>query len=131
MMKGLDCPAGRPRSGLFPIQPQEISMSSLRPALVVALALVSGTAVAQTVIVEPPMLPEEAVVVVPPAPMVMGPLDEQGAAQIAMMNGVVMIDEVDRRFWDGNFEVEGTDGAGEDIEVVIDSETGAILDIDD
>ncbi len=111
-------------------------MSSLRPALVVALALVSGTAVAQTVIVEPPMLPEEAVVIVPPeplppAPMVMGPLDEQGAAQIAMMNGVAMVDEVDRRFWDGNFEVEGTDGAGEDIEVVIDSETGAILDIDD
>jgi len=109
-------------------------MSILRPALVVALALVSGAALAQTVIVEPPMLPDEALLVpmepMPEAPMI-GPLDEEGAATIAMMNGVAVIDDVDHRMWDGNFEVEGTDTAGEDIEMVIDAETGEILDIDD
>ena len=109
-------------------------MSILRPALVVALALVSGAALAQTVIVEPPMLPDEALLVpmepMPEAPMI-GPLDEEGAATIAMMNGVAVIDDVDHRMWDGNFEVEGMDAAGEDIEMTIDADTGAILDIDD
>ena len=109
-------------------------MSTLRPALVVALTLLSGAALAQTVIVEPPMLPEEAILVpmepMPEAPM-MGPLDEEGAATIAMMNGIAVVDEVDHRMWDGNFEVEGTDATGEDVEMTIDAETGEILNIDD
>jgi hypothetical protein len=109
-------------------------MPNLRLTLIAALAILPSAALAQTVIVEPPMLPEEAILVpmepMPEAPL-MGPLDEEGAATIAMMNGIAAIDEVDHRMWDGNFEVEGTDAAGEDIEMVIDAETGEVLDIDD
>ena len=43
----------------------------------------------------------------PEAPI--GPLDEEDAATIAMMNGIAVIEDVDDRMWDGNFEVEGTD----------------------
>jgi hypothetical protein len=46
-----------------------------------------------------------------------------------MANGVMVVEDVDRRWLDGNFEVEGRDASGEEIEVVIDAETGAVLDI--
>jgi hypothetical protein len=46
-----------------------------------------------------------------------------------MANGVVVVEDVDRRWLDGNFEVEGRDAYGEEIEVVIDGQTGAVLDI--
>jgi hypothetical protein len=109
-------------------------MSILRSALIAALLLAPAAALAQTVIVEPPLLPGEAVIA-PTGPMpempMMGPLTEEDAAQIAMMNGVVTVDDVDHRMWDGNFEVEGDDGTGNDIEVLIDGESGAVIDIDD
>jgi hypothetical protein len=47
-----------------------------------------------------------------------------------MANGVAAVEDVDRRWFDGNYEVEGRDQYGEEIFVVIDAETGAVLDID-
>jgi hypothetical protein len=83
-------------------------------------------ALAQTVIVEPPLLPGEVIV---EAPVVVGPPTIEDARLIAMANGVAVVEDVDRRFWDGNYEIEGRDLYGEHIEVVIDSGTGAVLDI--
>jgi hypothetical protein len=84
-------------------------------------------ALAQTVIVEPPLMPGE--VLVGP-PVVVGPPTMEDARLIAMAHGVVVVEDVDHRFWDGNYEVEGQDAYGEDIEVVIDGETGSVLDIE-
>ena len=107
-------------------------MSMLRTALVGALVFAPSLALAQLLIAEPPMLEGEVMVEdeAMMAPM-MGPVDAEGAGAIAMMNGAVTVEEVDVRFWDGNYEVEGTDAAGEDIEIVIDANTGAVIEIDD
>jgi hypothetical protein len=106
-------------------------MPTIRYALIAALALAPAAAVAQDVIVEPPMAGEMAVIPGEPMMIPPGPVDEQGAATIAMMNGMASVEDVDRRFWDGNFEVEGTGGTGEHLEIVVDAGTGAVLDIDD
>ena len=108
-------------------------------ALLGAMVLIPGAALAQMVVAEPPPMVEEAPVpempmMAPtaPAPMMMsGPVDEEGARMIAMMNGMATVDNVDNRFWDGNFEVEGDDAGGENMEIVIDAETGAVISIDD
>ncbi len=94
----------------------------LRSALVAAVMLAPAAAFSQYVIAEPPMLPTEIAV---------GPVDADGAAAIAMMHGLVVIEDVDRRWWDGNFEVDGTDATGNDIEITVDAATGVVLDIDD
>jgi hypothetical protein len=88
-----------------------------------SLVLGSAAATAQILAAEPP----------PTAPegAIMGPPTVEDAAMIAMASGMVAVEDVDRRFWDGNFEVEGTNAAGEDIEIIIDAQTGAIIDIDD
>jgi len=96
----------------------------LRCAVALAVALAPAAASAQFVIGEPPMMMDEAM-----APA--GPMSEEIAVHIAMMNGVAVVEDVDHRFWDGNYEVEGTDMTGEDIEVTIDGMTGAIIEIDD
>lgn len=105
-----------------------------RSALVAALALAPGAAIAQMVI-EKPILEEPVLVIPEPsmtaAPMVGGGIMAEDARAIAMMNGVVEVDDVDQRWWDGNYEVDGTDASGEDMEVTIDGETGAVLEIDD
>jgi hypothetical protein len=93
-------------------------------ALVVGLALAPAAALAQYVIPEPPPL-----VMVSPAPY--RPLGLEDAAQIAMMHGMAVVEDVDVRMWDGNFKVEGKDRTGDDIVMRIDHETGEVLDIDD
>jgi hypothetical protein len=56
---------------------------------------------------------------------VVGPIGVEDARAIAMMNGIVAgWKDVDQRWWDGNFVVEGEDGSGENMEVTIDAETG-------
>jgi hypothetical protein len=60
-----------------------------------------------------------------------GPIGEEDARAIAMMNGMAAIEDVDTRMWDGNFEVEGSDASGDDMEMTIDGDTGAVLDVDD
>ena len=108
----------------------------LRSALVGALALAPGFALAQMIIEEPaPVVGEPAVVVqqptmVVPAPVVSGPIGVEDARAIAMMNGLVTVEDVDQRWWDGNFVVEGEDGSGEGMEITIDADSGAVLDID-
>jgi hypothetical protein len=107
----------------------------LRSILVAAaLSAVPGAALAQTVVVEPPLMPGE-VMVGPPVvmmpPVLMGPPTEEDARMIAMAHGVVVVEDVDHRFWDGNYEVEGEDQSGDDIEVLIDGQSGAVLEIDD
>ena len=94
----------------------------LRSALVAVIIAAPAGAFAQLVIEEPPMMPTEIAV---------GPVDADGAAAIAMMHGLVMIEEVDQRWWDGNFEVDGTDASGNDIEITVEAATGAVLEIDD
>ena len=105
----------------------------LRSALFAAVTLAPAAAFAQYVVPEPAVIPEPAIVVEPPAVALApaGPLTAQDAAVIAMMNGIAVVEEVDLRFWDGNFEVEGTDSMGKDLVMVIDHDTGAVLDIDD
>jgi hypothetical protein len=101
-----------------------------RAAICGALILAPVAASAQMVIGEPPVMAEEEMMVAPLPPMG-GPLDEEGAAMIAMANGIATVEDVDHRFWDGNFEVEGTDVTGEDVELLIDGSTGAVLEVDD
>ncbi len=48
-----------------------------------------------------------------------------------MANGIVAVDKAHRRWLDGNFEVNGQNAAGKEIEVVIDSRTNSVLWIDD
>ncbi len=108
----------------------------LRSALLGALAVAPGAALAQMVIQEPaPVVGEPAIVVqepsvVVPAPVVGGPIGLEDARAIAMLNGLVTVEDVDQRWWDGNFVVEGEDGSGENMEVTIDADTGAVIDID-
>jgi len=107
-------------------------MSMLRTALIGAIAFAPSLALAQLLVAEPPMIEgevfvEDEVMIAP----IMGPVDAEGARIIAMMNGAVTVEEVDVRFWDKNYEVEGTDAAGEDIEITIDANTGAVIEIDD
>ena len=105
----------------------------LRSALFAAVTLAPAAALAQYIVPEPAVIPEPAIVVEPPvvalAPA--GPLTAQDAAVIAQMNGIAIVEEVDLRFWDSNFEVEGSDSMGRDLVMVIDRNTGAVLDIDD
>lgn len=89
-------------------------------------SMAAAGASAQTVIVEPPMPGE---VIIAPEGFV-GPPTMEDARLIAMANGVVTVEDVDHRWVDGDFEVEGRDAYGEEIRVVIDAETGAVLDID-
>ena len=102
-----------------------------RSALLGALIVSPTAALAQGMFVSPGEVvnQEPAVVGVP----MVGPggLTEQDAVAIAMSAGLVEVEDVDTRMWDGNFEVEGTDASGDDLEVTIDGETGAILEIDD
>jgi hypothetical protein len=110
--------------------------SPLKTFLAAGVFLFPGAALAQMVIAEPPPVAGEVMVAPPPAgavvaaPPVLGPPTLEDARMIAMASGIVVVEEVDTRFWDGNFEVEGINEAGEEIEVVIDSATGEVLDID-
>lgn len=107
-------------------------MPVLRSTLIAVLALAPAAALAQTVIVEPPLLPGEAFV--PAEPMLVmpvAPLTAEDAAMIAMANGIVTVEDVDHRIWDGNFEVEGDDAYGDNLEILVDGQTGAVLEIDD
>ena len=108
----------------------------LRSALMGALALSAAAASAQGLVMDPdvgiedPLVVEEPAVVGVPA-VVYGELTEQDAVAIAMMHGIARVEDVDTRMWDGNFEVEGEDANGEDLEIRIDSKTGEVLEIDD
>ena len=120
----------------------------LRSALIGALALAPASAFAQMVIQEPaPLVGEPAVViqqpapapvvvqqpatVVVPAPVPAGPIGPEDARAIAMMNGLVTVEDVNTRWRDGDFEVDGEDASGNEMEIRIDAETGAVLEIDD
>jgi hypothetical protein len=103
-------------------------MRNLLPSVfAAALVLAPAAALAQYVVQEPPMGVGPEVMAVAPA----GPLTEDDAAQIAMMNGMAVVEDVDVRMWDGNFKVEGTDSTGETLVMRIDHDTGQVLDIDD
>jgi hypothetical protein len=52
-------------------------------------------------------------------------LPEQAARDIAMQNGVVMIDDVDRTF-DADWKVEGHDAYGQEVELIIDGRSGVV-----
>lgn len=92
-------------------------------ALFAALVAAPTAALAQPVVVgPPPMMSDEAMG---------GPLTVDDAVMIAMMHGVAVVEDVDRRIWDDNYEVKGRNPYGDDIEVRIDHLTGEVLDIDD
>lgn len=80
--------------------------------------------VQQAVVVQEPVV-EETIVIQDD-----GEIYEEDARAIAMMNGMVDIEEVNTT-WRGHFEVEGEDASGDNLEITIDAETGAVLDIDD
>ena len=105
----------------------------VRSALFGALALAPAAALAQGLVIqEPAMVVQEPMVVVP-APVVVGPegIGVEDARAIAMMNGLVTVEDVNTRWRDGTYEVDGTDASGEDLEITIDAATGEVLDIDD
>jgi uncharacterized membrane protein YkoI len=115
---------------------QEIVMQKIvRSLLFAAAALFPAAALAQGLVMSPAPADEDVLVIQEPAmgvvPLGRGPLTEDDAVAIAMLNGMVTVEDVDSRMWDGNFEVEGEDGAGNDLEITIDGETGAVLEIDD
>lgn len=56
-------------------------------------------------------------------------VDEEDAREIAMMNGVVSIDDIELRS-NGDYRIEGEDASGDDMEITIDGDTGDVLDID-
>ena len=89
--------------------------------------------VAEPVVVEEPVVaaPVVAVPTVPAPVIAPGGVTEGDAQAIAMAAGLVSVEDVDHRVWDGNFEVEGEDASGDDAEILIDGQTGAILEIDD
>jgi hypothetical protein len=97
-------------------------------AFVAGVALSPAAALAQYVVQEPPVVYQN-------APMAMqepsGPLSADEAAEVAMMHGMARVENVDRRIWDGNYKVKGTDSRGEDLVMRIDRMTGEILKIDD
>ena len=117
----------------------------VRSALLGALAFAPAAAFAQVVIEEPPLVIGEPVVGAPAmvgvpvvgVPVVgvpvIGPagVTEADARAIAMFNGMVEVEDVDHRIWDGDFEVDGEDASGDDLEITIDGQTGAVLEIDD
>ena len=89
----------------------------------------------ETLVIEEPVVVEERVVVREPAviveePLYGGPIVEEDAVAIAMANGVVAVEDVHKRWFDGNFEVDGTMADGEDVEVTIDANSGAVIEID-
>jgi len=92
-----------------------------------AVALAPAAALAQYLVPEPPV----AVIPAPLAVVPAGPLTEADAAEIALMHGMAVVEDVDVRMWDGTFEVDGTDITGEDIVMRIDPDTGQVLSIDD
>ncbi len=108
---------------------------ALRSALLGAFMLSPAAALAQGLVMSPAPAEEDVLLIQEPAtvavPVGSGPLTEDDAVAIAMMNGIVTVEDVDSRMWDGNFEVDGADGAGTDVEITIDGETGAVLEIDD
>lgn len=105
----------------------------VRSVLLGALALAPTAALAQLLVEEPLVIGEPVVVGVPVGVPVIGPegLTEEDARVIAMMHGMVEVEDVDERFFDGNFEVEGADAAGNDLEITIDGETGEVIEVDD
>ena len=112
----------------------------LRPALIAGVILLPAAAFAQmplepVLVIPEPVIIDEPVIIQEPdvyvqQPMLGGELFEEDARAIAMMNGMVEVDEVDTRMFDGNFEVDGFDASGDDIEMTIDAETGAVLSVD-
>jgi len=92
-----------------------------------AVALAPAAALAQYAAPEPPV----AVIPGPLAVVPAEPLTEADAAEIALMHGMAVVEDVDVRMWDGNFEVDGTDITGEEIVMRIDPDTGQVLSIDD
>ena len=108
---------------------------AFRPALIGAFMLAPAVASAQGLVMSPAPAEEDVLVIQEPAivgvPVGAGPLTENDAVAIAMMHGLVTVEDVDSRIWDGNFEVEGADGAGNDMEITIDGQTGAVLKIED
>ena len=110
-------------------RPALIGALMLAPAAASAQGLVMSAPPADTLVIQEPVIGDDAAVVgVPVGP---GPLTEQDAVAIAMMHGIVTVEDVDSRMWDGNFEVEGEDASGNDLEITIDGQTGAVLEIDD
>ncbi len=103
----------------------------LRSALLGALALAPTAGLAQMVIQEPALIVGEPAIVVQPPMVGAAGIMADDARVIAMMNGVAVVESVDKRWWDGHYEVEGMDAMGEDLEVTIDGETGAVMEIDD
>lgn len=103
--------------------------SLFRSALLCSLALAAAPAMAQIVIPEPE--PMEAMEPAMDPAMSGGMMTEEDARAVAMMNGMAAIEDVDTQFMTGNFEVEGTDAAGKDMEMTIDAHTGAVLEMDD
>jgi hypothetical protein len=99
------------------------------------VALAPAPALAQLLAPEPPVAivePPPGAIVQPPLIAVpAAPLTEVDAAQIALMNGMAVVEDVDIRMWDGNFEVDGEDITGEDVVMRIDRATGQVLSIDD
>jgi len=99
------------------------------------VALAPGAASAQYLAPEPPVAiveaPPVAIIEAPPLLDPVGPLTNEDAAHIALMNGIVVVEDVDISMWDGNFEVDGEDVTGEDISIRIDRGTGQVLEIDD
>jgi hypothetical protein len=134
-------PAGALAQGLVELVPegQQSTVVIEEPAVVVEEPVVIEEPVVvqePRVVRERPRVIQQAVVVQEPVVQETvviqddGEIYEEDARAIAMMNGMVDIDEVNTT-WRGNFEVEGTDASGDNIEVTIDAETGAVLDIDD
>ena len=90
-----------------------------------------AAAAEERVVVRAPVVVQEPAVIVEPPVVYGGPIGDEDAVAIAMANGVVEVEDVDKRFWDGNFEVDGTDASGRDLEVTIDADSGVVLEIDD
>jgi hypothetical protein len=100
----------------------------LRAGLAAAIILGPAAAYAQYIVQEPPQVVYQTPMAVQqPA----GPLSVEDAANVAMMHGMARVEDVDRRIWDGNYKVKGTDMTGETVVMRIDRMTGQILDIDD
>lgn len=108
-----------------------------RYALVGAFALSPAAALAQAypvpmqerLVIEEPVIVDERDVVIR-EPVVYGPIMEEDAVAIAMAYGVVEVEDVSKRWIDGNYEVDGTMADGEDVEVTIDADSGAVIEID-
>jgi hypothetical protein len=99
-------------------------------ALAGTLLFAPGAALAQMIFQEPAMVVQEPGTVVQEM-MIVGPIGVEDARAIAMMNGLVTVEDVNTRWRDGDFEVEGEDASGNHMEIRIDAETGAVLEIDD